>query len=82
MTTSNCSEFLHVFEVLDVSYNLEWDQECDPNDLFWWSRLDNPSPARDTLRRIKDFVEHKLVMQIHSQRAVPSACASVCAILE
>jgi len=50
-------EFQNIFEVLDVSYVLVYQEEGDPNDLFWWAHLSGG--IRDFMRKLKDVVEHK-----------------------
>ena len=53
------AEFRNIFDVLDVSYELDWEEDGDPNELYWWSRLPDRSSIRYILLRIKDMVEHK-----------------------
>lgn len=50
-------EFQNIFDVLDVAYRIEWKEEGDPNELFWWSQLSGG--AKDFFTKLKDVVEHK-----------------------
>lgn len=54
--TINFSEFQNIFEVLDVSYHLVWNENTDENELFWWSGWD--VSAKMNMIKLKDIVEH------------------------